>query len=48
MNGPRDYYPEWNKSDKQILSDIAYMWNIKKGTNELIYETESELLMVTK
>ena len=23
--------------------DIAYMWNLKKGTNELIYKTEIEL-----
>ena len=22
--------------------DIAYMWNLKKGTNELIYKTEIE------
>ena len=25
--------------------DIAYMWNLKKGTNELIYKTEAESQM---
>ena len=42
MDGPRDYYTKWSKSDRerQISYDIAYMWNLKKDTNELIYETE--------
>ena len=33
MDGPRDYHSEWSKSDRggQILYDIAYMWNLKKG-----------------
>ena len=33
MDGPRDYHTEWSKSDKerQILCDIAYMCNLKKG-----------------
>ena len=26
--------------ERQILCDIAYMWNIKKNTNDLIYKTE--------
>ena len=32
MDGPRDYYTEWSKSDKegQISYDIIYMWNLKK------------------
>ena len=32
MDGPRDYYTKWSKSDRerQILYDTAYMWNIKK------------------
>ena len=28
--GPRDYHPEWSKSEKQIPYDIAYTWNLKK------------------
>ena len=24
--------------ERPILYDIAYMWNLKKGTNELIYK----------
>ena len=43
MDGLRDYHPKWSKSDRerQILYDIASMWNLKKNdTNELIYKTE--------
>ena len=48
MNGPRDCHTEWSKSDREreISYDIAYMWNQKKGTNELIYKTEIELQML--
>ena len=30
MDGPRDYYIEWSKSDRerQISYDINYMWNL--------------------
>ena len=33
MHGPREYYTEWSKLDKerQTAYDTAYMWNIKKG-----------------
>ena len=32
--------------ERQVSYDIAYMWNLKKrGTNELIYKTETELQM---
>ena len=27
-------------SQKQILYDVAHMWNLKYDTNELIYKTE--------
>ena len=30
------------KREKQIPYDIAYMWNLKSDTNELIYETDSQ------
>ena len=44
MHGPRDYHAKWSKSDRerQISYDIAYMWNLKKCTNELIYKTETD------
>ena len=31
--------------ERQISYGIAYMWNLKKGYNELIYKTEIELQM---
>ena len=29
MDGPRDYYTKWSKSERerQISYDITYMWN---------------------
>ena len=35
MNGPRDYYTKWNKSERerQIPHDITYMWNLKYDKN---------------
>ena len=44
MDGPRDYYTKWNKSEreKQMSYDITYTWNLKYDTNELIYETETD------
>ena len=48
VDGPRDGYSEWSKSDTgQIPYDSAYMWNLKKknGTHELIYKTEIESQM---
>ena len=36
MDGPRGYYANWSKSDRerQIPYDLAYMWNLKDKTNE--------------
>ena len=47
MGGPRDCHTEWSKSgtERQISYDIAYMWNLKNSTNELIYKTEIETQM---
>ena len=41
-DGSRDYHTKWSKSDRerQILHNIACMWNLKYDTNELIYKTE--------
>ena len=31
-----------SKRERQIPYDITYMWNLKYGTNEPIYKTETE------
>ena len=43
-DGPRDYHTKWSKKERerQVLCDIIYLWNLKHGTNELIYETEMD------
>ena len=43
LNATRDYHTKWSKSDKerQIPYDITYVWNLKYGTNEPIYETQA-------
>ena len=33
---------EISQTERQILYDITYMWNLKYDTNELIYETETD------
>ena len=45
MDRPRDYRTKWSNSEreKQIPFDITYIWNLKYGTNEFIYETETYL-----
>ena len=42
MDGSRDYHTKWSKSERerQIPYDIAYMWNLKYDTNELILKNE--------
>ena len=44
MDGPRDYHAKWSKSarERQTLYDTTYMWNLKYGTNECLYETETD------
>ena len=44
MDGPRHYDTKQNKSERerQIPCNIAYMWNLKYDTNELIYKTETD------
>ena len=45
MDGPRDYHTKWSKPEREgyIPYDITYMWNLKYDSNELIYETETDL-----
>ena len=44
MDEPRDCHTKLSKSERerQISYDITYMWNLKYGTNELIYETDPQ------
>ena len=43
MDATRDYHTKWSKSERerQITYDIT-MWNLKYGTNEPIYKTETD------
>ena len=36
---------EVSHTERQISDDIVCIWNLKKGTNELIYKTEIESQM---
>ena len=44
MDGPREYYAKWNKSDRerQTPNDFTYMWNVKSKTDEGTYQTETD------
>ena len=44
MDATRDYRTKWSKSEteRQIPYDITYMWNLKYGTSEHIYKTETD------
>ena len=41
LDGLWDYHIKWRKSEseRQILYDTIYMWNLKYDTSEFIYET---------
>ena len=40
MNLENIILSEVSQTERQILYDIAYMWNQKNDTNELAYKTE--------
>ena len=44
MDGPRDYHPDWGKSERerQIPYDIIYTWKLKHDTDECVYKTERD------
>ena len=44
MDGTRDSHSKWSKSERerQLLYDITYVWNLKYGTKEPIYKTETD------
>ena len=41
-DGLKNCHIKWSKSDRerQISYDLAYIWNLKQGTNELIYKID--------
>ena len=43
MDGPRNY-AKWSQSDSETPTSYAiiYMWNLKKGHNELLCRTEND------
>ena len=41
MDGPRDYYTKWSKSEKDKEHDTTYMWNLKYDTSGFIYKTKT-------
>jgi len=44
MDAGSDCHTEWSKSNtERQIYDIAYMCNLKNGTNELKYKIEIEL-----
>ena len=43
MDGPRDYHTKWIKPEKIQIYEIAYNWNLKKDTNELIYRCRKQI-----
>ena len=41
-DGSRDDHTKGTKSEKQMLYNITYMWDLKYNTNKRIYKTESD------
>ena len=48
MDGPREYYGKWSRSDKErkILYDLTFMWNlnVKQSKIETDMVTEKKLV----
>ena len=44
MDGTRDSHIKWSKPEKkrQIPYDTTYLWNLKYGTDDPMYKTETE------
>ena len=41
MDATRDFHTK-SEGERQIPYDITYMWNLKYGTNDPIYKTETD------
>ena len=44
MDATRDYHTK-SERERQIPYDVTYTWNLKYGTNELIYKTVTDTLI---
>ena len=44
MDGPRNYHAKWSQSDSATPTSnaITYMWNLKKGHNELLCRADTD------
>ena len=44
MNGITDSHTKWSKAQRErhIPYNIPYMWNLKYGTNDPTYKTETD------
>ena len=44
MDEPRNYHTKWSESDSETPTSyaITYMWNLKKGHNELLCRTDTD------
>ena len=43
MDATRDDHTKWSKSERERqIPYITYIWNLKYGTNESIYEKETD------
>ena len=42
MDITRDFHTKRSKSERKIQYDFTYMWDLKYGTSELIYKTETD------
>ena len=42
MNGPRDNHTKQNKSERKILYNITFTWNLKYSTNQHIYRKKTD------
>ena len=40
MDGPREYRIKW--SERQMVYDITYMWNLRSNTNQSTYKIETD------
>lgn len=43
MVGPRDYHSDISQTEKDKYMIAFNMWNLKYGTDELTYKTETDL-----
>ena len=42
MDAPRGYHTNKSERERRMAYVVTYMWNLKYGTNELIYKTETD------